>query len=207
MNSMLKELFPNSIYYYNTLLDTFYSDTEQLSKEEGLFIVKKLKENGIFFKIDIDTKKYTLDVKSEGNGYKICKQTNLYKNTEMDIIIYENLMVLDYDNIEYTEIVDILLKNSTETFDIYKTHNGYHAYCMSNKYSRRNFKTLQIMNNLKCDQIYISFCYEYGFCVRLTKKPDRDEEYVEKFVATVGNAKRLIELVSLVKTKDLYLSI
>jgi hypothetical protein len=89
---------------------------------------------------------------------------------------------------------------------IYKTFNGYHAYCVSKCYSHKNYRTLQLMYDLKCDEIYISFCYEYGYCVRLSNKITRDEKYVEVYVGRVGTKKEDEILVSLVNTKDYNLS-
>lgn len=205
MQNFLDSLFPNSIYYYNTLLDKSYNSLDELSQDECKLIIKVLKKNGLFMKTSINTRNYTLEDIEIGDGYGIYNQHNLYKNSNMNIIIFDNLMILDYDNITYDEVRNIL-GEVDETFMIYKTYNGYHAYCVSTAYGHKNYRTLQLMYDLKCDQVYISFCYEYGYCVRLSKKINRDEKFVEEFVSIIGTKPEDKDLVSLVNIKDHNLS-
>ena len=205
MESFLNSLFPNSIYYYNTLLNKTYNNLHELSQEECKLIIQELKKNGLFMKSTINTKNYTFKEIELGDGYGIYNQHNLYKNSNMDLIIFNNLMVLDYDNISYEEVCNIL-KEVDETFMIYKTYNGYHAYCTSRAYNRKSYKTLQLMYDLNCDQVYISFCYEYGYCIRLSNKINRDEKFVEKFMGKVVTKPEDKNLVDLVKIKDYNLS-
>lgn len=205
MESFLYSLFPNSIYYYNTLLNKSYNNLNELSSEECKLIINELKKNGLFMKSYINTKNYTFKEIEIGCGYGIYNQHNLYKNSNMDLIIFDSLMVLDYDNLSYNEVCNIL-EEVDETFTIYETYNGYHAYCISSTYNRKNYKTLQLMYELKCDQVYISFCYEYGYCVRLSNKINRDEKFVEKFIGKIGTKPEDKELVNLVNIKDYNLS-
>lgn len=205
MQNFLCSLFPNSIYYYNTLIDKSYDNIEQLSLEDSKLIIKKLKENGLFMSTSINVKNYTFKEIEKGDGYGIYNQHNLYKNSNMYVIIFDKLMVLDYDNITYDEVFNIL-KNVDQTFLIYKTYNGYHAYCVSKRYDHKNYSSLQLMYDLKCDNIYINFCKKYGYCVRLSKKLNRDEKFIEEFVGTVGTKIKDSLLLNLVNIKDYNLS-
>jgi hypothetical protein len=90
-------------------------------------------------------------------------------------ICYKHLLVLDIDNYKLDSNVsdnDILLYLSTlnKVFDIYKTSNGYHAFCISNTFDYNTLETLEYMNTHKSDKFYNIYSHLRGFCVRLNKK-------------------------------------
>ena len=60
------------------------------------------------------------------------------------------------------------------------------------------------MNRLGCDPWYISFTKLNGFVSRLSKKPDRDEEFIERFVMEYNpkNVKTKMEIIKLINIKD-----
>jgi len=59
-----------------------------------------------------------------------------------------------------------------------------------------------LMKTLGCDQFYIGFTRYTGFVVRLNKKKDRDEKYIERFVAKLGNEPDINILLDLLRLKD-----
>ena len=139
-------------------------------------------------------------IEEETDDYFIGVQQNLLKKTEMKLISFKNLMVLDYDNTTLDNIENILC-NYPYTFLVYKTYSGYHVYNISEEFPRSN-STLQLMHDMKCDYYYINFCKYTGFTVRLDKKKDRKEEYIEKYVKQINNYLINDKLKELVKYKD-----
>jgi hypothetical protein len=58
------------------------------------------------------------------------------------------------------------------------------------------------MKRLGCDQFYIAFTRYTGFVVRLNKKKGRQEKYIERFVAKMGNQPDINLLLDLLILKD-----
>ena len=125
-------------------------------------------------------------VQEETADYIIGIQKHLKKKIEFKIMSFKNIMVLDYDNTTL-ESIETILKRYPYTFDIYATHNGYHVYVVSRTFDIADKQTLQLMHDMKSDPYYISFCKFVGCCVRLQKKANRQEEFIEKFIKRVGD--------------------
>lgn len=135
-------------------------------------------------KINWSNYKYYMFNKTD--EYMIGEQTHISKQSVMNIISFTRLLVLDWDNTDLDDVLQVLC-NVPYKFRVYKTYNGYHAYCTSHFFPHNDLRTLQIMKRLKCDELYITFSYYTGFVVRLTPKPGREEEYVEKYIQDVNN--------------------
>lgn len=157
-------------------------------------------KNNIYIPIKINFNNLIYTKQYETDEYIIGNQFHIRENYTLKICSFKNLLTLDYDNINLNEIEE-LLKNKG-TFRIYKTYNGYHAYCTSKIYSYFKYNTLKLMHSLKCDNWYISFCKYTGFTVRLQTKKDRKEEYIEKYIKTIGNDIEIEKLVKLLDIKD-----
>ena len=145
--------------------------------------------------ISVNIKNLDYIIKTETKDYIIGEQ--FYKTTGnkiMDIIAFKNVMVLDYDLKSYSEttksellntIIDIL-SGTDYSFSVYETYGGYHAYCTSKRFDYRNNSTHSLMKQLGCDQFYIGFTKYVGFAVRLNRKPNRDESFIEQFVTKIN---------------------
>ena len=118
---------------------------------------------------------------------------------------FYDMMVIDWDNISLNEIKN-LLKNDKHTWYIYKTYNGYHGYCMSKKWEHYKNDTLLFMQKMSCDPVYISFVKSVGFIIRIQKKENRNESFIENFACKVNDLPVLPRLAKLMTIKDSIIS-
>jgi hypothetical protein len=123
---------------------------------------------------------------------------------------FRDLMMIDID-IAKTEIDanDILSKfeKSDKCFRIFKSTNGYHAFCISERFDYRKPETLDFMLEYNSDFYYIVYCYIRGFSVRLNKKffEKTDKLYVD--MGLFGNTEVInLELNKLVDKHISYIS-
>lgn len=162
-------------------------DLESLTKLQFESIQKYVDSiYNIYIPKKINWSNYNYYMLNKTDEYIIGEQTNISKQSVMNIISFKRLLVLDWDNTDLDDVLQVLC-NVPYKFRVYKTYNGYHAYCTSHFFPHNDLKTLQIMKRLKCDELYISFSYYTGFVVRLTPKPGRIEDYVEKYIQDVNN--------------------
>ncbi|NBO99451.1 MAG: hypothetical protein EBU90_04890 [Proteobacteria bacterium] len=181
-------------------------DMPDLTRSQVNTVIQKLKDQyGVFVPQKIRLQNYTLSVIQAFPHYKIIQQTYKYNpDKKLTVISFRDLLVCDWDNLALTEI-QATLSQFPYSFMIYKTHKGYHGYCISHTFDHRAFSTHQLMHKLGCDPWYISFTKLNGFVTRISKKSDRQEEYIEQFVATHNTRNNpKPELLELVKIKDTY---
>ena len=193
---------------------------ENITKEEAYHLIKELKTRynlvDTRFEKQFDSNCIAI---AKNNYYELGWQTHEDKPPLFYFSFY-NVMMIDWDELTLSEIEEIITKynednasstsknidsnirNEPLTFAIYQTHNGYHGYCVSKPFAV-DFKTMKLMKTLRCDPLYIQHCMKNGFIVRLSKKHDRDEPFVEKFVKYIGKTHMNPMLHLLVKTKDL----
>ena len=120
----------------------------------------------------LDNIKYIID--QEFPDYIIGRQIK-YNNT-MKLICFTDLAIIDYDckNGQSKESLKnelvIYLQKFPYTFLLYETFNGYHAYIVSHKMLHCKHTTINILQDLNCDPIYIGYVRKVGFVVRLNKK-------------------------------------
>lgn len=175
------------------LYDVTCKEINQLTHDDIKLILKELKVVNTFTPC-FKNKKYIIEKKTD--DYIIGKQI-INKNKEQiiySLICFKELLVLDWDvdmnnwinKSDLLKEIKDLLSKSPYTFYIYETYNGYHAYCISHKFEYNNYKTVKLMKSLKCDISYISYTRKIGFVVRLNKKPNRDEIFVEKFICQIN---------------------
>lgn len=144
-------------------------------------------------------------IKKETNDYIIGSQIHKNSNKILEIISFKNLLIIDYDDLELFQVKRLLFKfGKNETWRIYKTFNGHHAYCTSKMYNYTDLGTAQFLFELQCDPLYIEFTKHVGFATRLCKKPSRIKEtFIEQYICTVGSSENeLQELVDLLLFKD-----
>jgi len=116
------------------------------------------------------------------------QESSLCQDWKMYYVKFYDLLMLDYDDLSYDEVIAILepMKNSYY-FEIHQTHNGYHVFLISRLMNHREAGTTALMVHLKCDHFYVLFCYNNGFKIRLSKKLDRDETFLSRVVGRYGN--------------------
>ncbi len=108
-------------------------------------------------------------------------------NTYIYYMKFYDIMVLDYDNINYEELINRLkIFKDKFLFRIYKTHNGYHVFIISHYISYNSNEMILISNDLKCDPWYTIYCKYHGYCIRISPKNGRNEEYTHKFITNYG---------------------
>jgi hypothetical protein len=165
--------------------------------------------------VSIDLRNYDYVIKKETNDYILGTQYNKITNERiMDIISFKHLLVLDYDVPKNTDDLQTakqkllqhitnILKNTNYQFHIYETYKGYHVYCVSKSFDYNDHTVHKLMKELGCDHFYIGFTRYVGFVVRINKKHNRNELYIEKFVKIINkNIPEIHHLVDLLKIKD-----
>lgn len=151
---------------------------------------------------------YRIDFENKDLNYIIGTQINIKKKTQMKLICFKELMMIDWDtpkNMTKESLFEEIKTNLSKfpyTFHIYETHNGYHGYLMSKEMWFSDWRTIKLLKNLKCDEFYIGFTRKVGFVVRLNKKSERQEKYIEKFVCQINNYPVLDKFKKLLNIKD-----
>lgn len=217
---MEKKASLRQIVYLNYLLRNegkVLSDITSKHYEELTYYDVKTLYYQLNVPLSIDLRNFEYIIKEETDDYIIGHQFNKQtKEKIMDIISFNSMMVLDYDikkdnddDNDHDTKKQILLKYIIDklseypyTFYIYETFNGYHVYCTSKFFDYNKHSTHMLMKTLGCDQFYIGFTRYTGFVVRLNKKKDRDEKYIERFVAKMGNEPDINILLDLLRLKD-----
>jgi hypothetical protein len=210
MNSKASE---KQLNYLRHILESQKTDLE-------LFTTKPFDEllhkdvTDIFAKVEIpinphlENYKYIIDFEDTCLNYIIGKQLHTKRNMEMDLICFKDFMIIDWDLPEnktkdefLTEIKEHL-KLFPYTFYIYESFNGFHGYLMSKKFWFANWNTIKLLKQLNCDKFYIGFTRKVGFVVRLNKKSNRNEEFIEKFICKINDFPILPEFIKLIEIKD-----
>ena len=152
--------------------------------------------------------KYIIEYEDSQLNYIIGRQLHLKKNTEMKLICFKDFVIIDWDipkdtnKKEFLKELKIRLHNFPYTFYIYETYNGFHGYIMNQKMWFADWNTIKLLKELNCDEFYIGFTRKVGFVVRLNKKTDRNEEFIEKFVCQINDYPILNENQLLLDIKD-----
>lgn len=116
------------------------------------------------------------------------QESPLCENYRMYYIKFYELMMIDYDEMTYDEVIEILKPYAGGFyFEIHQTFNGYHVFVISCLANHQSPMTSIMMMQLKCDHYYGLFCYNNGFKIRLSKKVGRDETFVSRVVGRYGN--------------------
>lgn len=120
------------------------------------------------------------------------QESPLCFDNKMYYLKFYDLLMLDYDEISYDQLIEILTPFADEHyFEIHQTHNGYHVFLMSELLNHRDPRAKQLMIELKTDHYYMMFCYVNGYKIRLSKKLGRNETYVSRLVERFGNYEKL----------------
>jgi hypothetical protein len=174
----------------------------------------------LYVPVTVDLRCFEYVIDRETDDYIIGTQYNKITSERiMDIMSFKNLLVLDYDvpipktlidkdilksaKEELLEQIIDILKSRDYQFHIYETYRGYHVYCVSETFDYSDHNVHKLMNDLGCDRFYIGFTRYVGFVVRLNKKINRNDPYIERFVQIINkHIPANDRLVRLVKLKD-----
>jgi hypothetical protein len=163
--------------------------------------------------VSVDIRNLDYIIKQETDDYIIGEQYNVNTREKiMDIFAFKRLLVLDYDvkqnssltKDELLKMIKDKLKDQKYSFAIYETFGGYHVYCTSEEFDHRKNSTYSFMKSLGCDRFYIGFTKYVGFAVRLNKKYNRDEKFIERFVTRIHPELIDPKLQRLVEFKDTF---
>lgn len=128
------------------------------------------------------------------------QETSCCEDNKMYYIKFYNMLMLDFDNIMYDELISKLSPYKDDfLFRIYKTFKGYHVFIVSEKIEYNSDKNLDISKKLESDLMYTSFSLYNGYVIRLTPKKGYNETQTHKFISEYGeksindDLKQLIE--------------
>lgn len=127
-----------------------------------------------------------------GSNYEYGVQyQELCKNNQMYYIRFYDLMMIDYDNKTLKEVKECLKKSPEYCYRIYRTPNGFHVFIMSISIPYYDKESYNMMMLLDCDPFYILFSYKYGYSIRLSKKKNRENDFIAKYVETIGDRSKI----------------
>lgn len=188
------------------LIRSLYTDDElkNLLKINSDIEISKGHVKQLLTNVDKFRNKYVDFPIESTSDYEYGYQTSdLCENHKMYYLKFYNLLTLDYDGINYNQLIEILRPYKEDhLFRIYQTYNGYHVFIISATYEHKDYLTVEFMKSLKCDLFYILFSYNNGYKIRLSKKIGRNEKYVVKFIQEYGNGQRNTECDNLIKIHD-----
>lgn len=206
---MDKKATNKQINYLNYILNSepLNNYTDKPLNELTHFDVNNiLKKLGMSFSPNFTNLKYI--IKEEYSNYKIGVQINVNTNKKIDLICFDYFLIVDWDLEENQTKQELLEKiknnliNYPYTFLIYETFNGYHGYLMNAKFYYSDINTIKLLKEFNCDKFYIGFTRKVGFVIRLKKKENRNEEFIEKFSCKINDYPILPELQNLLDIKD-----
>lgn len=182
--------------FFTPIFDNSSNVKELLNEErlgtdlcERILILEKL------FELKVNDKIITI---SEEDKFGI------YSCEEYYYVSYNNILMVDFDgNYAIDEIVEELSKTN-ESFDIYKTRNGYHAFMTSKRVNFHDKDTLKFMCDINmCDTNYILFTWlSKKANVRINRKFDEGYKsgQLYEFISSIGDS----SLVDIVKDVHLH---
>ncbi len=204
----LFSIIPNTETFVNKFVEWPLNDIKYLKKKDFNRIMEYLNELGCYVHKSINVDNYIYETIQEYEGMSLINQRNIFRNTSMKVIRLHNILVLDWDTLSLDEIITAMKSFRNLNFRIYKTTRGYHAYCTNKMFSHKDYRTLQLMKDLKCDDIYVHFVRNFGFIIRAQKKYEM-EPYIEKFEVDIVNYDASVDkkILSILKLKDSIISI
>lgn len=133
------------------------------------------------------------------------QETDVCPDGKFYYLKFYDLMMMDYDEISYEGLMNLLMPwTKVYTFKIYRTHNGYHVYIVSELINHINAE--KVMPDFKCDFWYMKFAVRNGYKIRLTRKLGRAETFLEEYVETIGDAGMNPDIEKLLEIHDKFLA-
>jgi hypothetical protein len=169
--SFFEPIFSSNINIGSLLKD------ERLAKNlnERILTIEKI------FKLEKDKR---IDIIGRGGNYRIYKLNDYY------FVSYDDILMVDIDGDYSIEEVKEELYKTNESFVIYKSKNGYHAFMVSKRINFNDKDILKLMCSINlCNEKYTLFTWlSKKTTVRINRK--YDESYrgrkLYKYVCHVG---------------------
>lgn len=161
-------------------------DYEELTMYEFKKICKSIKFSFNNIIVNYIPKRYNLPlIYSFDHEVGVSQERANLSNYIYYIKFYE-MLILDFDKITFEEVTERLKPLNKLLFRIYKTFNGYHAFCISDKISYNSNEAIEIARITNCDPWYIIYFKYHAYCIRISAKHNRNEENVHTFVSDFG---------------------
>jgi hypothetical protein len=131
------------------------------------------------------------------------QESNACLNDEMYYLKFYDLMMVDFDSVSYTHLINNLepFKNDYN-FRIYKTKNGYHVFVVSEKIPYNSGNFVDLTKALRGDLMYCIYSRYNGYNIRLSPKIGYNEEISHVYVSDYGNGKVLEDNAILIELLD-----
>ena len=134
------------------------------------------------------------------------QESKLCKDGRLVYLKFYDMMMLDYDNIDYDGLITHLKKFPKFRFRIYKTYNGFHVFIISKKIFYGSPDSEILAKELLSDIYYTIFCNKTGYKIRLSKKMGRNEQFLAKFITEIGDISYDPICYDLIKVHDFFIS-
>ena len=146
----------------------------------------------------------------KGQEFLIMEVDHYVAIDEITNVIYmccKDLLMLDFDIMhDDTFIINHFSNFKDKCFRVYKSRNGYHIFCISNKFEYRNSTTSKFMIDNFSDFYYTTFCYLRGFCVRLNRKHNESISNMYQELGIYGNVNMIDQYLVDLTDKHMMLS-
>jgi len=124
---------------------------------------------------------------SENYEYGV-QESKCCESGKMFYVKFYDMLVLDYDNIEYDKLMSYLIPFKEKyLFRIYKTYRGFHVFLISDIMRYNDKFSLDLALSLNSDKMYIIYSKYNGYNVRLTPKIGYNEKITHRFVTDYGS--------------------
>lgn len=210
--SIGKEYLPKLLPYKEQIKEKFNKSLEELTVKDLEHIIFKFPELNLPYVIkkfhhkpDDYPLKWTKD-------YEYGIQSSPYcENKELFYIKFYDLLTIDYDEKTLEDIENIINpfcnRLPSFLFQLYATYKGYHLILISHAIPYHESQVVQLMSSLQCDSWYTVFSSKNGFRSRLNPKirTDSKEEFVAKYIKTIGYGQPHPKCLKLVNIYQKYL--
>ena len=132
-------------------------------------------------------------IRSDQNWEYGQQKSDYCKDGIMYYLKFYDFVMIDFDGVEEDEVTFRLESFPEFTFRLYSTFNGFHAFLISKSMRHNSDYVNFLLRNLGCDPYYILFAQKVGFKIRLNKKINRQEQFVAKYIKTIGDENNVDE--------------
>lgn len=187
----LKRIIPANMLYLTSLYHRF----------SGFHIkklLKKDKDDDIITQYDAELILKTPDkfslwskehpIRSEEHWEYGWQENNAFTDGKMEYLKFYDMMMLDYDDFKYEELISHLKPFINHRFRIYKTYAGFHVFITSDIIPYNSDYSRNISKYLLSDIHYNIFCSKTGYKIRLSRKSGRLEEKICEYVCDIGTS-------------------
>jgi hypothetical protein len=169
--------YVSAVYFVETGL---YRNRKLILPKPSLFMAPLIIDPNAGYLYGIKPKSgYTLDYDFRSRILAI----NFYNLLMLDFDLEKEGLTFDAAITYLTAIADLSQQAGYNMyFAVYRTDRGLHAFLVSHEYEYSNLAWIEFMLATCNDPWYTAFSYVRGFGVRITKKPDRPEDFIAEIV-------------------------